>query len=76
VVGVKRRSQSEDGPPDRLRRLSMDDWCPGDPTAAIAAWREARRQRAAIHGRPGGVLVTDQEEVTAAVTLPDEAWRW
>ena len=62
--------------PERLLQLTVDDWMPGDPSGAFAAWCQARKEWAAEHGWPGGELAIRQEQLPAAISLPDEPWRW
>jgi hypothetical protein len=73
---VKRRSTAEAAVPLRLAHLIVDDWSPGDPSAAYAAWQRTRREWAAEHGWPGGEQAMRAEEFAAAISLPDERWRW
>ena len=73
---MKRRPIAAVAPPLRLLQLTVDDWMPGDPSAAFAAWCQARQQWAAGHGWPGGEQAMREEEFAAAISLPDEPWRW
>ena len=74
---MKRRLGDGDAVPARLSRLDLADWSTSDPSAAFESWCRARAAWVAEgNSWPGSELAMQLEQLDAAITLPDEEWRW